>query len=69
MALYSAVSDTRNIEASQTHPKFHFRNDQSTILSILLEKLAAAVCCKGALFRHKIGTKFIKAAYRRSHFI
>ena len=38
LLFHSVVSDTRKIEAAQTHLKFHCRNDQSTILASILAK-------------------------------
>ena len=39
LQMHSAVSDTRKIDNRQIHLKFKNRNDQSTPLSILDEKV------------------------------
>ena len=65
---HNAVLEPSKTVPTQTLPKFHHRNDQSTILSILVEKLAAAVCCKRALFRPKNRAYFIKGTHRKNHF-
>ena len=65
---HNAVFEPSKTVPTQTLPKFHHRKDQSTILSILVEKLAAAVCCKRALFRPKNRAYFIKGTHRKNHF-
>ena len=66
--IHNAFFEPSKTVPTQTLPKFHHRNDQSTILSILVEKLAAAVCCKRALFRPKNRAYFIKGTHRKNHF-
>ena len=63
-----AVFEPSKTVPTQTLPEFHHRKDQSTILSILVEKLAAAMCCKGALFRPKNTAYFIKGTHIKNHF-
>ena len=60
---HSAVSNTLKTLPIQSHEKFNFKYDQSTHLTILVEKLAATFCYKWSKFRPKNGAYFIKGAY------
>ena len=44
--VHSAVMNTSKTVPTQTHVKFDFRDNQSTHLTILVEKLAATFCYK-----------------------
>ena len=80
---HSAVADTSETVPGKSWLELNNRDDQSTTLSIQVEKLELPITANGSKFRPKneahfikaasllkesFGSKFIKAAYRRIHF-
>ena len=67
LLFHSVVSDTRKIEAAQTHLKFHCRNGQSTILSILAKNQLLQCATKGPYLGLKWGL-IHKGGLQKNHF-